>query len=167
MPNRYSIAQRTPALNSLFAGLACAITLTLTAGPALAEPGDLERVEVSGRVIEAPARYDVHAACADLDGQLQSALGRVWADEARYGEVKVQFVVENGEVNAVKAKGISQKIARSVRNAVNRLECNAGTATAGAQIYRFSVDFIDPNGADDTRMAGATPGRVRVSLLSK
>ena len=43
MSTRYSIAQRTPLLNSLFAGVACAISLTLTAGPALAAPGDLER----------------------------------------------------------------------------------------------------------------------------
>ncbi|KQY82871.1 hypothetical protein [Pelomonas sp. Root1444] len=167
MPNRYSIAQRTPVLNSLFAGMACAITLALAAGPAFAEPADLERVEVSGRVIEAPARYDVHAACADLDGQLQSALSRIWEDEGRYGEVKVQFVVENGEVNAVNAKGISHKIARSVRNAVNRLDCGAGTSTAAAQIYRFSVDFVDPNRPGATQMAGAAPNRVRVALLSK
>jgi hypothetical protein len=40
MSTAYSIAQRTPTINSLFAGLACAITLTLTAGPAMARPVD-------------------------------------------------------------------------------------------------------------------------------
>ncbi|WP_422012388.1 hypothetical protein [Roseateles sp.] len=40
MSTVYSIAQRTPALNSLFAGLACAIALALTAGPAMARPVD-------------------------------------------------------------------------------------------------------------------------------
>lgn len=165
MSTRYSLSRRSPALNGLFAGLACAITLALTAGPAFAEPADLERVEVSGRVIEAPARYDVHSACADLDGQLQSALGRIWEDEARYGEVKVQFVMENGEVAAVQAKGISQKIARSVRNAMNKLDCGPRTVAA-AQIYRFSVDFIDPN-RSSTQMAGAKPAGVRVAVLSR
>lgn len=165
MSNHYSIARRSPALNGLLAGLACAISLTLTAGPAFAEPADLERVEVSGRVIEAPARYDVHAACSDLDGQLQSALGRIWQDEARYGEVKVQFVMENGEVAAVQANGISQKIARGVRHAVNKLDCGPRTVAA-AQIYRFSVDFIDPR-LSDAQMAGAKPAGVRVAVLSR
>lgn len=63
MSTRYSIAQRTPLLNSLFAGVACAATLALTAGPALAAPGDIDRVEISGRVFEAPMRYDVRASC--------------------------------------------------------------------------------------------------------
>lgn len=166
MSIRYSIAQRTPAQNSLFAALAYAITLTLTAVPAFAGPADdLERVEVLGRVIEAPARYDVHTACDDLDGQLQSALERTWALEGRYGEVKVQFVMENGEVSHAQADGISRGIARSVRNAVNRLHCGP-TKTAAAQIYRFSVDFIDPR-RSDAQMAGAKPAGVRVAVLSR
>lgn len=164
MSNRYSIAQRTPALNGLFAGMACAITLTLAAGPALAAPDDLERVEIRGRVIEAPARYDVSAACTDIEAQLQSALDRVWANEGRYGEVKVQFVMENGEVEAVTAKGISNKISREVRRAVSRLHCGPRTV-ADAQIYRFSVDFIDPNRRDDMRLAGRSG--VRIAGLSK
>lgn len=41
MSTRYSIAQRTPALNTLFAGLACAIALALSAGPALAQSTEM------------------------------------------------------------------------------------------------------------------------------
>jgi hypothetical protein len=166
MSSRYSIAQRTPLLNTLFAGIACAATLALTAGPAMAAPDDLERVEVRGRVIEAPARYDVHAVCDDLEGQLQAALERTWALEGRYGEVKVQFVMEDGSVGAVQAKGISSVVARDVRKAVSRLHCGP-QATASAQIYRFSVDFIDPRAAaDDTRTAASNSG-TRVALFSR
>lgn len=163
----YSLAQRTPLHNGLFAGLACAIALTLAAGPALAQAEGLERVEVRGRVIEAPARHDVHQACDDLEGQLQSALERTWAVEGRYGEVKVQLVMENGEVGAVQAKGISNRIAHDVRTAVNRLHCGP-QATASAQIYRFSVDFVDPQApAGDMQTAGSKRTGVRVAQLSR
>ncbi len=163
MSTRYSIAQRTPLLNSLFAGIACAVTLTLTAGPALAAPGDLERVEVSGRVIEAPVRYDLHAGCATIDEQLQNALQTTWERERREGQVKVQVVMDGGDITAVKADGISNSVERSVRNAVNSLQCGQHAA-AGTQIYRFRVDFIDP---DDRRqrMAGATRAGYRLALL--
>lgn len=167
MSNRYSLAQRTPLLNGLFASIACAVTLTLTAGPALAEPGDLERVEINGRVVEAPARYDVHAACADLEGQLQSALERTWLVEGRYGEVNVQFVMKNGEVGAVQAKGISNLVARNVRTAVNRLQCGP-QLTADAQIYRFNVNFINPRApSSDAATAGNKSRGVRVALISR
>jgi hypothetical protein len=167
MSSPYSIAQRTPAFNRLLSGLACATALTLTVGPALAQSQDMERVEINGRVIEAPARYDVHAACDDLEAQLQGALERTWAVEGRYGEVKVQFVMENGDVGAVEAQGISRSVARDVRAAVNRLHCGPQT-TASAQIYRFSVDFVDPRApASDTATASGKPRGVRVALLSR
>lgn len=154
-------------LNRLLAVLAGATVLTLSAGPALAQAEDLERVEVRGRVIEAPARYDVHQACDDLDGQLQSALDKTWFREGRYGEVKVQFVMENGQVGAVQAKGISSAVARDVRSAVNRLHCGPQTL-ASAQIYRFSVDFVDPQAlAGDTQTASGKRVGVRVAQLSR
>ena len=84
MSSRYSIAQRTPLLNTLFAGIACAATLALTAGPAMAAPGDLDRVEISGRVVEAPLRYDVRASCQSAEAQLQANLGKTWARERSY-----------------------------------------------------------------------------------
>ena len=162
----YSIAQRTFSLNSLFAGAACAIALTLTAGPALAQSSDMGRVEVHGRVVEAPIRYDVRASCSDIEGQLQSALESTWMREGRYGEVKVQFVMENGEVGAVQAKGISNAVARQVRHAVNRLQCGPQAATS-TQIYSFSVDFVDPHAlSGGMQTANAKPG-VRIALLSK
>lgn len=165
MSNRYSIAQRTPLLNTLFAGIACAITLTLAAGPALAQPGDLERVEVSGRVVEAPVRYDLRAGCANVDTQLQDALQTTWERERRVGQVKVQIVMDGGDITAVSANGVSNSVERSVRQAVNSLSCGEHVATSGPQIYRFRVDFIDP---DDRRqrMAGATRAGYRLALLN-
>lgn len=164
MSTANSIAQRTPLINSLFAGIACAATLVLTAGPALAAPGDLERVEISGRVFEAPVRYDLRAGCATIDTQLQDALQTTWERERREGQVKVQIVMNGGDITAVRADGISNSVERSVRNAVNSLQCGT-QAVAGTQIYRFRVDFIDP---DDRRqrMAGATRAGYRLALLN-
>lgn len=165
MSTRYSIAQRTPLLNTLFAGLACAITLTLAAGPAMAAPGGLERVEISGRVVEAPVRYDVRAGCNDIDTQLQDALQTTWERERRVGQVKVQLVMDGGDVTAVSASGISNVVERSVRRAVNSLACGQHVATAGPQIYRFRVDFIDPD-ALNAQMAGAPRAGYRLALLN-
>jgi len=155
----------TFSLNRLFAGLAGAIALTLTAGPALAQTTDMGRVEIRGRVVDAPVRYDVHASCDDIDSQLQSALQDTWAREGRYGDVSVQFVMEHGEVGAVQANGVSHIVARDVRHAVNRLHCGP-QATASAQIYRFDVAFVDPNAPRDAMSANAKPGTVRISMLS-
>ncbi|KQW41992.1 MULTISPECIES: hypothetical protein [unclassified Roseateles] len=167
MSIRYSIAQRTPSLNSLFAGLACAISLTLTAGPALAQTEEMGRVEISGRVVEAPIRYDVHANCQGIEDQLQSALDLTWLREGRYGEVKVQLALENGEVSGVEAKGISNIVARQVRNAVNRLDCGP-QSTSGTQIYSFSVDFIDPAmPASAAQYAKAKRTGTRIALVSR
>lgn len=150
---------RTTFNRSLFAGLAA---LTFAAVPAFAQATELERVEINGHVVEATPRYDVHAACANLDEQLNQALYRAWLEEARYGEVKVQFIVQNGRVEAADAKGISATVARKVRSAMHRVDCSP--QTAGAQVYRFSVDFINPNAPvdrSDTRTAGAV--RIRVN----
>lgn len=143
MSTRYSIAQRTPLHNSLFAGLACALTLTLTAGPALAAPGELERVQVSGRVVEAPVRYDVTAHCAGLEQQLQDALQTTWLRERMAGRVNVQFVMQGDEIEGVRARGMANRVERSVRKAVSELKCGP-QATTEARVYRFRVDFIDP-----------------------
>ncbi|MDR7334820.1 hypothetical protein [Roseateles asaccharophilus] len=167
MSTRYSLSQRTSTQNSLFAALACAITLTLTAGPALAAP--LDRVEVSGRgVVEAPVRYDVTKQCRNIGPQLEEALQTTWAKQRAMGSVRVQLLMENGQVAGVKARGLSAPVARAVRNAVQELDCGP-QAVASAQIYRFAVDFVDPNDSrfhDSSRMASAQSG-VRVALVSE
>lgn len=150
---------RTAFNRSLFAALAA---LTITTVPAFAQAAELERVEINGRVVEATPRYDVHAACADLDEQLGKVLYRTWLEEARYGEVKVQFIVQNGRVAAAEAKGISATVAHKVRAAMRRVDCSQ--QAAGTQVYRFSVDFVNPNAPDDrsdTRTAGAA--RIRIN----
>lgn len=168
MPTRYSIAQRTPLLNTLFAGLACAITLTLAAGPALADPGTLERVEIQGRVIEAPVRYDVTDSCAGIERQLQDALQTTWLRERQAGRVRVQFVMQGNEIEGVRARGWGNSVERSVRNAVNALECGP-QASAEARVYRFNIEFVDPYARDygtarsGTATASAQP-TVRVAL---
>ena len=167
MFTRYSIAQRTPALNTLFAGLACAIALALSAGPALAQSTEMERVEVRGHVVEAPVRYDVHASCTDIEDQLLRPLAQTWFRGDGYGEVKVRLVMENGEVSAVQAHGISMETARDVRHAVRRLRCGP-QAVAGAQVYRFSVDFVDPKAPDgDAQTADTRRVGIRVSQVSR
>lgn len=167
MSTRYSIAQRTPALNTLFAGLACAIALALTAGPALAQSTEMERVEVRGHVVEAPVRYDVHASCVDIEDQLRRPLAQTWFRGEGYGEVKVQLVMENGEVSAVQAHGISMAVAKDVRNAVRHLHCGP-QAVADAQVYRFSVDFVDPNApGSDTLATGTQRVGIRIAAVSR
>ena len=143
---------------SAFAALA---TLTLAAAPAFAQSNDMERVEIRGRVVEATPRYDVHAACENMQEQLRTALARTWFEESRYGEVKVQLVLENGRVGSVKTQGVSNTVARKVRAAVHHLKC-ARQTTAGAEIYRFSVDFIDPDATvnGETRTAGTHGVRI-------
>lgn len=127
-----------------FARRLCAAvaTLSLAAVPAFAQ------------ATEAAPRYDVRAACSGLDEQLGKALHRTWLEEARYGEVKVQFVVTNGRVEAADAQGISAAVARKVRAAMHRVDCSQ--QTAGTQVYRFSVDFVNPDAPvdrGDTRTA--------------
>jgi len=166
MSNRLAFAQRAPLLNCLYASIACAVTLTLAASPAQAQSAGLERVEVSGRVIEAPMRYDVRASCASIDQQLQEALQTTWERERRVGQVKVQIVMEDGDIKGVTANGISNRVEESVRHAINGLQCGHAVTSAavGPQIYRFSVDFADP---DDRlqRIAGFTRGAYRLALL--
>ncbi|MFG6461687.1 hypothetical protein ACG04Q_08905 [Roseateles sp. DXS20W] len=133
--------------------LAGAALLTLAAGPALAQNSGIERVEVrGGRVLETVPRHDVHSACSTIEEELQTALARTWADEGRYGKVKVQFVLENGRVSAVQARGVSNAVSRQVRAAMHKVDCTS-RATADAQVYRFSVDFVDPQASADARMA--------------
>ncbi|MCE4557842.1 hypothetical protein [Pelomonas cellulosilytica] len=159
--NHYSIAQRTPALNTLFAGAACAITLALTAGPALADTTTLERVEVRGQIVEAPVRYDVHAQCDRIDDQLAAALDSAWARQSLPSDVNVQFVLQNGQVEAVKAQGRYGVLARQVASAVRHLDCGT-QASADAQIYRFTVGFTDTAGSASTAQAARHVG-VRVA----
>ena len=144
--------------------------MALAAGPALANPADLERVEISGRTFEAPVRYDVNASCANIDDQLQDALQSTWDRERRVGKVTVKLVMDGGDVTAVQADGISNAIERSVRRAVYRLDCGTQTqATAGAQIYRFRVDFIDPEAQTQAQRTASTKqrGAVRLAMVSE
>jgi hypothetical protein len=170
MSTRYSIAQRTPLLNSVFAAAACALTLTVTAGPAFAGPSGLERVEVRGKLVEAPLRYDVTANCAGIERQLQDALQTTWLRERTAGRVTVQFLMQGDEIEGVQARGMSNGVARSVQRAVRDLHCGP-QATADARIYRFRVDFVDPYAIDSAArstgnaVAQAQPA-VRVALVN-
>lgn len=162
MSTRYSIAQRTPLHNTLFAGAALALTLALTAGPALAATGELERVEVRGNVVEAPVRYDVTANCPGIENQLQEALQKTWRQERLEGRVTVQFVMQGDDIESVRARGMINPMNHAVRKAVSRLECGPQTSAA-ARVYRFHVDFVDPDARDQrgaasrSAVAGAQP----------
>ncbi|MDR7272452.1 hypothetical protein J2X20_005135 [Pelomonas saccharophila] len=160
-----SIARRQPARSTL-ASVTFAIA-ALAAGPALADPAsELTRVEVQGRTVEAPVRYDVHAACAGFETQLQDALQTAWIRERYTGNVMVQFVMEGGQISAVKARAATFSAQRSVSRAVQDLQCGA-QAKAQPQIYRFRVDFIDPDSQPyrgDTQIAGASSA-VRIARV--
>jgi hypothetical protein len=166
MPQVQSTARRHPALSAL-TGIAFAVA-TFAAGPVLADPAsELTRVEVQGRTVEAPVRYDVHAACAGFEAQLQDALQTAWIRERYSGHVLVQFVMEGGQISAVKASGTTFSAQRSVSRAVQDLRCGL-QAQAQPQIYRFRVDFIDPDSqpyrSADAQVAGA-PSAVRIARL--
>ncbi|RTL36489.1 MAG: hypothetical protein EKK53_22690 [Burkholderiales bacterium] len=162
MSTRYSLAQRTPMLNSLFAGLACAVTLTLTAGPAFAA-SELERVNVQGRMVEAPVRYDVTAACTGIEQQLQGALADTWQQSQREGLIAVQFVMQGDAIESVSATGLSNGVERSVRKAVRALHCGA-QATTTAQVYRFQIHFAEPDAGTTT---AAAQSAVRMALAKR
>lgn len=168
MSHRYSIAQRTPLHNTLFASAACALTLALTAGPALAAPGELERVEVRGHIVEAPVRYDVTANCTGIERQLQDALQTTWRQERLAGRVTVQFVMQGDDIEGVSARGMINPMNRAVRKAVSNLACGP-QASAAASVYRFHVDFVDPDARDPrgsasrSALASAQPA-VRIAL---
>ncbi|NCT83608.1 MAG: hypothetical protein GXC94_10715 [Comamonadaceae bacterium] len=63
MSIRYSIAQRTPLQNGLFAGIACAVALTLTVGPALARPIDRQPAQLGGQVAKAQTLHQPLGPC--------------------------------------------------------------------------------------------------------
>lgn len=149
MSDRQTIAQRH---NTVLAGLACALSLAAAAGPAMADPVALERVNVRGRVIEAPVRYDVHATCAGIDDQIEQSLGAFAARERVRGEFQVQFVMENGRIDAVQTQGPYRAVAREVRYATYHLECSQ-PATSGPLIYRFNVAFVEPTRAGQSTLA--------------
>ncbi len=160
----FSIGQRSLTHNGLFALAAAAISLTLTAAPAFAQgPTEgLDRVEVSGRVVEAPARFDVASSCDLTAASVQNELHRTWWRAHQYGDVNVQFVVADGEVIGVRTRGMSMAAKQGVRKALSHMACpNAG---AGTHIYRMQVAFVDPD-ARTTGIASASgDGVYRVAI---
>lgn len=146
--------------------LACSAALVLAAGAAAAQTADMGRVEIHGRVIDAPVRYDVHAQCANLESQLERPLSVAWFNEQRYGSVLVQFLMEGGEIKATQAQGLSWGTQLAVRRAVNRLNCGP-QRVASAQLYRFRIDFVDPDAPADTRTADDGVPVIRVASLSR
>lgn len=160
MSQMISIVRRSLSLSTL--------TAVVAAGPALADPAsELGRVEVQGRTVEAPVRYDVHTACAGLEAQLQAGLQSAWIRERYSGKVHVQFVMDGGQISAVKARGSTFSAERSVSRAVKDLQCGA-QAQAVPQIYRFRVDFIDPESqpyrGGETQTASAESG-IRIAQI--
>ncbi|MFG6468765.1 hypothetical protein [Roseateles sp. BYS87W] len=147
---------------------ACTLPLALTALPAAADTVGLERVEISGKVYEGTARHDVRESCQAIDTQLQNALQTTWLRERQMGQVQVQLVLEGGQVSAVSARGISVPVARSVRRAVEGLQCTPLAAAKGPQVYHFHVDFTDPYSTPAPTMtaAAAASAGYRVALLN-
>lgn len=157
-------ASTAAALRRLATGLTGAATLMMAAGAAQANVPTLERVAVNGRIVEAPTRFDMRASCHALDAQLQEALQLTWERERPNGAVDVRVVMDGSEIADVHTAGLTQPVRRAVRQAVSRLECGP-QAQAGAQVYRFSVDFGAP-GATGPRLAGYTRSDERLARVS-
>lgn len=161
MPTQYSIAQRTATHNGLFAGLACALALALTAGPALAQT-TLDRVVVNGKVFEGTARFDVRQSCANVDAVLQEQLANTWFRDPTPSELDVTFAVQDGQVKAVRASGGPMQTNREVRRAVRLLECSRDAS--GTSIYRMQLAFVSPE--DATAPAASAQGPARIVITA-
>lgn len=160
MPTLYSIAQRTTTHNGLFAGLACALALTLTAGPALAQTR-LDRVEVNGNVFEGTPRHDVRASCANVDTRLEDELISTWFRDRTPGTLDVVFVVKDAKVQAARAHGGTVLANRDVRRAVSHLDCSG--SGPGTSIYRMQVAFVDPAVPAAPTASAAGPARIVIT----
>lgn len=168
MPTRHHVAHAAnathpaPARLSLIAGLACTLALAFSTSAALAQP-TLERVEINGRVIDGPVRYDVREHCARVDVQMQDQLESSWFHEPSAGEVDVVFAVTDGKVQAVRARGASFHQALDVRRAVRRLDCSG--SGSGTSVYRMQVEFVDPAYPPATRRV-ASAGEPPLFVIS-
>lgn len=158
---RHSAPLRNTMLNGLVAALACVITLMLTAGPALAESGDVAGSNLRGRVAESAVRYDITAACQGIERQLQKALEPIRKSSHREGTVSVEAVMEGGAIKRVSATGLSNDVERSVRKAVRALQCGAPT-TGVAQVYHFRIQFIERDA--ETTALGPAQSDVRLAV---
>lgn len=161
MPNAASSFVRRHLPNATFAGLAC--IAALAAPPALAQSA-LDRVEINGRMFEGPARYDVRESCQQADEHLQQSLEPTWFRERTTGLVDVVFVVNDGKVQAVRARGGSVYVNRDVKRAVRRLACSS--AQAGPSVYRLQVAFVDPAQAQAMAVADAGSAAPRTFLIT-
>jgi hypothetical protein len=162
---RFSLAPHSALLNGLFATAACAIALTVTAGPALAQSQGLARVEVAGKPDSAPVRTDVRASCFGIDGELQRSLSTAWWRERLPGEVKVSFTLNGDKIEAVRARSVTRSYELATRRAVRELRCSDPQGSASRQDYSFRVVFIDPYSPDANRSTASVPG-YSVAVLS-
>ncbi len=141
---RFSLSPRSLVLNGTFAAAACAIALTLTAGPALAETTGLARVEVAGKTSTDAPRHDVRATCAGIDEQLQQSLQGVWQAQGKAGEMEVSFVLKGSDITGVSTHGMSRSHRAAVQHVVLGLHCSDTQANQQAQRFSFQVAFSDP-----------------------
>jgi hypothetical protein len=129
----------------------------------------LRRVEVNGQTLMAPERYDVRASCAALEDELVMPLEVALMRERVGDELRVSFVLSNGQISDVRARGTSHVYETAVKRAVTKMHCMDAQAATSPQVYAFKVAFIDPYTAErraDTQTAGAEP-TYRVAVLSR
>lgn len=147
-----------------FGAAAATIALTAGAAPAADDATQLNRVEVAGQTLAAPIRYDVHAACASIEEDLQRPLYKAWAREQRPAEINVSFVLRGQEISDVRAQGDASGYRQDVRRAVHQLRCASAQASATPQVYTFQVAFLDEAGRQQQAAAGKP---YRIALLKR
>lgn len=78
----------------------------------------------------------------------------------------MQFVIDGGEVTAVRARGVSQPVQRAVHHAVGKMQCTS--AGSGTYIYKMQVVFVDPDAWNpNTDVADAGNSPYRIALVEK
>jgi len=123
-------------------------------------PSDLNRVEVTGQAPGPITRHDVHAACPNIDAELQASVGLLAAraHTRTVGDMRVDFTLSGSTVSAVHAHGSSIDMMQGVKRAVRHVGCaNAGQS----QHYAFLLSMREAS--DEEVAAGAPPVLAAIS----
>jgi hypothetical protein len=133
---------------SRFPALSIALLMLAGAAPSFAqEPGASQRVEVTG------TRYDVRTLCPAIEDDLRAQLARRLSSMPAQALLQVTFRLDGRHIDGVETRGSTFDARRAVRQSVQQIGCDNGSA--GRQRVRFDVSF---RLLDDTEPARAAQG---------